>query len=100
MSAAEQTLPSAPAVSDKPRRFWRRLPLAVGLGAAALALPLLAPVPARAWWVAPGPVYIAPAPRYYYGPPVAYYGPYAPPVRWVPAHYNWRGYWIPGHWAP
>ena len=84
---------------------------------AALALTLLAPSPAQAWWarvgggwvwrpagvavVAPPPVVVGP-PVVYASPPVAYAPPpvvVAPyPRRWVPAHYDWRGAWVPGHW--
>lgn len=76
---------------------------------AAVALPmLLRPVPARAWWVGgvvvpPVPVYVAPPAPVYVAPPVMAAPPpvaYAPPVaRWVPGHYTWRGFWVPGHWV-
>jgi hypothetical protein len=76
---------------------------------AALAVPLLRPVPARAWWVGgvvvpPVPVYVAPPAPVYVAPPVVAAPPpvvYAPrPVaRWVPGHYTWRGFWVPGHWV-
>ena len=74
----------------------------------ALALPILLPRPAYAWWarggwgwggvaVAVPPVVVAPPPVVV-GPPVVAYAP--PPVaRWVPGHYSWRGFWVPGHWV-
>lgn len=74
---------------------------------AALALPLLRPVQARAWWVGGvvvPPVYVAPpvvvAPPVIVAapPPAVVYGP-RPVARWVPGHYNWRGFWVPGHWV-
>ena len=83
---------------------------------AALALTLLAPSPAQAWWARVGggwvwrPAGVVVPPRLVVGPPVIYAPPpvaYAPPPvvvapyprRWVPAHYDWRGAWVPGHWA-
>ena len=78
----------------------------LGLGFALAALPLVAPKPALAWWSGRvwigDPAYVAP-PRYaYVPPPPIYYAPppvvYALPVaRWIPGHYNWHGFWIPGH---
>ncbi len=84
------------------------------LAGAAVAASLLAPVlaarPAHAWWVRGGlyvpPVVVAPAPVVVLPPPVvvappprvAYVTPPPPVGRWVPGHYNWRGFWVPGHW--
>jgi hypothetical protein len=85
-----------------------RLVLGAGL-VTAVAVPLLTPGQAQAWWhrggwggvgfvvappvfVPPRPYYVAPPAPVYYAPPPAYYGP-----RWIPAHYNWRGEFIPGH---
>jgi hypothetical protein len=98
---------------------WRSSALrslgALGIAAAA-ALPLCLPSPARAWWapgwgwhpgwrwhggvvvgVAPSPVVVAPPPVVV-GPPV--YAPvYPPPGRvWVRGHWN-GPYWVSGHWA-
>lgn len=91
-----------------------RRPLAIMLLAGAFALPLLLPRPAQAWWLRGGvgwggvavaappmvvapPVVIVPRPVVAPPPPVV---AYAPPVgRWVPGHYNWRGFWVPGHWV-
>jgi hypothetical protein len=91
----------------------------LALGAAlvtAVAVPLLTPGQAQAWWhrggwgggwgwrpglvIAPpvvvpplyAPAYYPPPAPAYYAPPPAYYGP-----RWVPGHYDWRGFWVPGH---
>lgn len=88
--------------------------LAIGC---ALAISLFTPNPAQAWWVrggwgwrpgfavgvvVPPPVVVGP-PVVYAPPPVAYVPApvVADPYRrhWVPAHYNWRGFWVPGHWA-
>jgi hypothetical protein len=106
MSTIDQASPSngTERAARRTRRFGRRLALSVGI--AALGLPLIVPAPAYAWWVRP--VYVAPPvvyapPPVYYAPPAAYYVPrpvYVPPTHWVPGHYNWRGFWIPGHWAP
>ena len=86
--------------------LWRWL--AGAMVCMALALPILLPRPANAWWarggwgwggvaVAVPPVVVAPPPVLV-GPPVVAYAP--PPVaRWVPGHYNWRGFWVPGHWV-
>lgn len=92
-------------------------PLIVGIA----LLPLLLPATAHAWWVrggwgwhggvfvgvAPPPVVVGPPvvyppPSLVYAPPVAYAPPppaVVTPYRWVPGHYDWRGIWIPGHWA-
>ena len=70
----------------------------------AVAVPALLPAPAQAWWARAGwgwggvavavpPVYAAPA--VVVPPPVAYVPP--PVARWVPGHYNRRGWWVPGH---
>ena len=77
--------------------------LALAALAAAAAIPLLAPSPAHAYWTRWGwtpPVVVAPPPAYY-APPPAYYAPPPPRpyVRWIPPHRDWRGYFIPGHWA-
>jgi hypothetical protein len=73
---------------------------------AALALPVLLPRPAEAWWaragwggvaVAAPPVVVAPPPVVVAPPVVAYARP--PVARWIPGHYNWRGFWVPGHWT-
>ncbi|MCQ8279571.1 hypothetical protein NFI95_14085 [Acetobacteraceae bacterium KSS8] len=44
-----------------------------------------------AWWAGPNTVCYH---GYYY---VHCRPAYARP--WVPGHYSWNGYWIPGHWA-
>ena len=93
-----------PALKSLPLKRWA-LGAAVG---AAVALPALTPTAAHAWWRGgwgwtPGVVVVAPPVVYAPPPPVAYVAP--PPViarpyaRWVPGHYDWRGYWIPAHWA-
>ncbi len=76
---------------------------------AAVALPTLIPSAAHAWWARggwgwrPGVVAVRPPIVYAAPPPVAYVAP--PPIiarpyaRWVRGHYNWRGRWIPAHWA-
>ena len=87
----------------------RPVPALLGLAAAA-AIPLLAaPAPAHADWHRWGwrhRVVIAPpfvvAPPAYGAPPPAYDAPYARPrayLRWIPPHRDWRGYFVPGHWA-
>lgn len=74
--------------------------------ACAVAAPSLLPAQAHAEWVhrwgwgwrrvAPPPVVVLP-PRIVYTPaPVVVARPY---THWVRPHYNWRGVWIPGHWA-
>jgi len=83
------------------------------------AAPLLAPVPALAWWrgwgwhggvavrvfvppiVVGPPVYYAPPPAYYVPPPPVAYAPLPPypAARWVPGYYTPRGYYVPGHWG-
>jgi hypothetical protein len=71
---------------------------------AALAGGLFYPTSAQAWW-GPGwgwhagwawrPGVVVTVPPVAVGAPV-----YAAPAhRWVPAHYSWNGYFIPGHWA-
>ena len=72
----------------------------------AMALPALVPHAAQAQW-APGwqrpgvvapPVVAVPPPRVVYAaPPPVYVAP--PHAHWVRAHRDWRGVWIPGHWA-
>ena len=77
----------------------------------AVALPALVPNAAQAQWV-PGwrrpavvapPVVAVPPPQVVYAapPPVYVAPPYAPRphAHWVRAHRDWRGAWIPGHWA-
>jgi len=88
----------------------QRRPVLALLGLAAAAIPLLAPAQAHAYWnrwgwgrgpgVVIAPPYVV-APPAYYAPPPAYYAPYAPRpyVRWIPPHRDWRGYFVPGHWA-
>jgi hypothetical protein len=72
----------------------------------AVAFPALVPNAAHAQW-APGwrrpvvvapPVVAVPPPQVVYPapPPVYAARPYA---HWVRAHRDWRGVWIPGHWA-
>ena len=92
--------------------FWigRKLILSGAVAAVGAIGLVLAPTPARAFWVG-GPhvgIYFG-FPRVFVGPPVVYAAPpvaYAPPVVyaaprapiWVPAH--WEGaYWVPGHWS-
>jgi hypothetical protein len=85
--------------------FSRSKKLVVG-GAvsAALAVGLLYPASAEAWW-GPGwgwhagwawrpgvAVGVAPV---VVGAPVYP----APGYRWIPGHYTWNGYFVPGHWA-
>lgn len=87
-----------------------RKTLVVAGVAAACLLPMAKP--ALAWRTGvvvgigiPAPVFVAPrvvvrAPVVAPPPVVVVRGPYAPlPPRWVPGHYNWRGFWIPGHWV-
>ncbi|RAI58125.1 hypothetical protein [Roseicella frigidaeris] len=70
-----------------------------------LALPLLAPSPARAWWGPggwhPGPVWVVPRPVRLPPPllvvPAPVYRPIYRPI-WVPPHFDRYGYWVPGHW--
>ena len=64
---------------------------------AGLTASVVAASPAQAWWARPGvwvagppPVVVVPAPRVYYAPYSVH--------RWVRAHYDWRGVFIPGHW--
>lgn len=87
-------------------KFATRMGL-TGLAAAA-AIAAMLPSGANAYWVRgywrPGFVVGVAPPPVVYAPPVAYAPPpfvYAPPpVRhWIPAHYDWRGYFHPGHWA-
>jgi hypothetical protein len=90
-----------------PEQYRRARYVVLGLGLLLAALPLMAPRPALAWWgggvwiggpgyVGPHYAYVPPPPVYYAPPPIVY----APPVaHWVPGHYNWRGFWIPGHWV-
>lgn len=84
----------------------RRLLAGAALSVAFL-VPALTPQPARAWWAREGwgwggvaivapPVYVPPR-VIVTAPPVAYAPP--PVARWVPGHYNWRGFWVPGHWV-
>jgi hypothetical protein len=78
----------------------------------AVALALLAPAPANAWW-GPGwgwhagwgwrggvyvgvPSVVVVAPVY---PPAPYPYPYAAPYHWIPAHYTPWGAFVPGHWG-
>lgn len=81
-------------------------PLKTCFAAVVLGCALIAPTAAHAWWrggvyVGVPPVIVGP-PVYYYPRPVIY-GP--PPVYvvprpyWVPAHYDLRGFWVPGHWV-
>jgi hypothetical protein len=77
-----------------------RRPLTVlGLCAAA-AVPFLAPGSAQADWYRPygwRPRVVIGAPVFVPPPPVVVVrGPYA---HWVPGHYDFRGYFIRGHWA-
>lgn len=82
---------------------------AVVLTVAVAALPLLGAGHAKAYGGWYGGAYVGARvyvpPPVVYGPPPAYYAPpivYAPPppVRWIAGHYNWRGFWVPGHWMP
>ncbi len=78
-------------------KAFKRLVLG-GAVAAAVAIPLLAPSQADAWW---GPRWgwhggVIVAPRVVVGFPA----PYAyPPVHWIPAHYTYWGAFVPGHWG-
>lgn len=52
----------------------------------------------------PAPVFAVPrvvvAPPVVVPPVVIVPGAYRPPPpHWVPGHYSWRGFWIPGHWV-
>jgi hypothetical protein len=78
--------------STRSRRFGG---VAAALGAAAICGSMIVPHPALAWW---GPAYAGP-PRVYYAPPPAYYYAAPPRAHFVPGHYNWRGFWVPGHWV-
>lgn len=98
-------------------RFWRSRasrPAFAALAALAVAGTMAVPHPAWAGWhhgwgwgwgprigfgVSIPLVIPAPPPAYaYYGPPAYYYPP--PRARvWLPAHYNWAGAYIPGHWV-
>ena len=82
------------------------------LAVAALAGVMLLPVvtPALAWrsrvFVGigiPAPVFVAPRvviPAPVMVPPVVVVRPaYILPPHWVRGHYNWRGFWVPGHWV-
>lgn len=83
--------------------------LLAGVATLVLAGGLLVPSPAQAWW---GPGWgwhsgwgwhagWAWRPGIVIGvPPVAVAAPAypVPACRWVPAHYTWNGYYIPGHW--
>ena len=51
---------------------------------------------AKAYYVA-APVVVAPPPVVVAPPPRVVYAPY-PGARWMPAHYNRWGRFIPGHW--
>ena len=81
----------------------RKTLVAAGVAAACL-LPMAKP--ALAWRTGvvvgigiPAPVFVAP-PVVVRPPVVVVHRAYAPlPPRWVPGHYNWRGFWIPGHWV-
>lgn len=80
---------------------------------AALAGGILVPMitPALAWrprvFVGigiPAPVFVAPSiviPAPVMAPPVVVVQPayVPPPPHWVRGHYNWRGFWVPGHWV-
>ncbi len=74
------------------------------IGAAVLGAVVAVPTAAEAWWrggvfVGAAPVFVGP-PAYYY-PPVVYGYPRvypAPRAYWVPAYYDRRGFWVPGHW--
>jgi hypothetical protein len=100
------------------RFFNAKRPLFVALAGAALAgAAVLAPVPAKAWWVGPRigieiapPVIVAPPPVVYAAPPTVYNYAYAPPPyypqqpyypprhHFIPGH--WEGpYWVPPHWV-
>jgi hypothetical protein len=85
----------------------RRGAMAAAVGLATLAGTALLPHSAHAWWVRGGwgwggggvvigvpPIVVRPP--VVVAPPVAYAqaGPH-----WMPGHYNWRGYWVPGHWV-
>ncbi len=85
-----------------------------GAMAAALAVPLLTPAPADAWWARPGwgwhggwgwhagygwrgGVYVG-VPGVVVAPPVVY----APPAygyRWIPGHYLPNGVYVGPHWG-
>ena len=82
--------------------------------AACVAVPVLKPSPAEAWWRGGGWGWHAgwgwhggwgwrPWGGVYVGvPPVAVVGapvPYAPPYRFIPGHYTPGGYWIAPHWG-
>jgi hypothetical protein len=76
---------------------------ATGAVAALLCASIIVPHAAYAWWAAgvgPGPVFYG-APRVYYAPPppAYYYAPAPYAAHWVRGHYNWNGFWIPGHWV-
>ena len=89
-------------------RRWR--PAFLAILAALVGSAALLPAPAKAWWVRGGwrpgivvvrpPVVVGPPPVVV-APPVVYPPPvYAPrPLVWIPGHYDWRGWWIPGHWG-
>jgi hypothetical protein len=78
--------------------------LAGGAVCAALAIGALFPSSAQAYW---GPGWgwhagLAWRPGFAVGvAPVVVGAPVyaAPAYRWVPAHYTWRGFYVPGHWA-
>lgn len=57
---------------------------------------VLAPHGAQAQYYAPG--YYPPPPRVVYAPPPVVVRPHPYYRHWVPAHYNRRGYFVPGHW--
>jgi hypothetical protein len=87
--------------------------LVLGAVVAVAAAATFAPSPAQAWWARGGVVVGVPfvvAPRVYVAPPIAYVPPpvvYGPPVavyprpyaRWIPGHYDYRGFWVRGHYA-
>ena len=62
-----------------------------------LAAMTLTPTPAKAWWARPG-VWVAGPTVIYAPPPRVYYAPY-PYRHWIPAHFNWRGGFVPAHWG-
>ncbi len=100
-------------------RLLKRLALG-GLLAASVAVPLLTPTPAEAWWRGgwgwhagwgwgwhPGYAWrpgwgwrggvVVGVPPVVVAPAAPYYAP--PPYRWIPGHRAWNGRWIPPHWG-